>query len=135
MVSAMTNKDVVAELFARFSRSDVDGVLDLMTDDVGWRIAGRPELTPAHGVYDKERLRKLFRRMLSQLESGLHMKVVHAIAEGDDVAAEVESSGDLKNGRKYRQQYHFAIGFRGGRIASVREYLDTHHAWDVWIRP
>ncbi len=135
MVSGMTNKDIVAEMFARFSRSDIDGVLDLMTDDVTWRLAGKPELTPANGTYEKERLRKLFRRMVSQLESGLQMKVVHAIGEGDDVAAEVESQGDLRNGRKYRQQYHFAIGFRGGRIASVREYLDTHHAWDVWIRP
>jgi ketosteroid isomerase-like protein len=73
--------------------------------------------------------------MLSQLENGLRMTVVQAIAEGDDVAAEVESSGDLRNGRKYRQQYHFAIRIRGGKIAAVREYLDTHHAWDVWMRP
>ena len=131
----MTKKEVVAELFARFSRSDIDGALELMTDDVVWRIAGRPELTPVNGVHDKERLRKLFRRMLSQLESGLRMTVVRSIAEGDQIAAEVESQGDLKNGRKYRQQYHFAIGLRGGRIATVREYLDTHHAWDVWIRP
>jgi ketosteroid isomerase-like protein len=131
----MTNKEAVQELCARFGRGDVDGVLELMTDDVSWRIPGKPELTPVAGSFDKERLRKLFRRMLSQLENGLQMTVVNAIAEGDVVAAEVESSGDLKNGRKYRQQYHFAIGFRGGRIASVREYLDTHHAWDVWIRP
>ena len=130
----MTNKEIAGELFVRFTRSDIDGVLDLMTDDVSWRIAGKPELTPVNGNYDKERLRKLFRRMLSQLESGLQMTVVHAIGEGDEVAVEVESRGDLKNGRKYRQQYHFAIGFRGGKIASVREYLDTHHAWDVWMR-
>jgi ketosteroid isomerase-like protein len=50
------------------------------------------------------------------------------------VAVEVEPSGDLKNGRKYRQQYHFALDFREGKIAAVREYLDTHHAFDVWLR-
>jgi len=25
--------------------------------------------------------------------------------------------------------------FRDGKICAVREYLDTQHAYDVWIRP
>jgi ketosteroid isomerase-like protein len=62
------------------------------------------------------------------------MTVLGLIAEGNDVAIEVQTQGDLRNGRKYRQQYHFLITFRKGRIASVREYLDTHHAFDVWMR-
>ncbi len=32
------------------------------------------------------------------------------------------------------QQYHFLFTFRGGRIASAREYLDTQHAFEVRIR-
>jgi ketosteroid isomerase-like protein len=69
------------------------------------------------------------------LKDGLKMTVVSAIAERDQVAVEVESRGDLQNGREYRQQYHFRIDFRDGKIASVREYLDTQHAYEVWIRP
>ncbi len=129
------NKQVVTELFARFSAGDIEGVLALMTDDVTWRLPGKSELLPSAGVYDKERLRRLFQRMYALLEHGLQMKVVGMIAEGDRVAAEVESSGDLKNGRKYRQQYHFWIAVWDGKIAVVREYLDTQHAHDVWIRP
>src|SRR5216683_210666 len=128
------NKRLAAELFARFSASDIDGVLALMTDDVAWRIPGKPELSPAAGVYNKERLRRLFNRMVAQLNDGLKMTVTGSTAEGDRVAIEVESSGDLRNGRQYRQQYHFLISFRDGKIASVREYLDTHHAFDVWMR-
>ena len=131
----MGNKEIAAELFARFSRSDIPGVLSLMTDDVVWRIPGKPELSPAAGDYGKERIGRLFNRMLSQLESGLQMTVLGSVAEGDTVAVEVESSGDLKNGRRYRQQYHFAIVFQDGKIARVREYLDTQHAFDVWMRP
>ena len=129
------NKQVAADLFARFSASDIPGVLALMTDDVTWRIPGKPELSPAAGVYDKARLDRLFNRMLAQLNDGLKMTVSGSIAEGDHVAVEVESSGDLRNGRSYRQQYHFLITFRDGKICSVREYLDTHHAFDVWLRP
>ena len=56
------------------------------------------------------------------------------VAEGDRVALEVTSSGDLKNGRLYRQEYHFLMEFRDGKISAVREYLDTQHAHAVWIR-
>ena len=129
------NKQVAAELFARFSASDIPGVLALMTEDVTWRIPGKPDLSPAAGIYDKERIGRLFRRMLSQLENGLKMTVLSSVAEGDQVAVEVESSGDLKNGRQYRQQYHFLIALREGKIAAVREYLDTQHAFEVWMRP
>ena len=134
-MSTARNKQVAEELFERFSAGDIPGVLALMADDVNWRIAGKPELTPVAGVYDKERLGRLFRRMQAQLENGLEMTVLGSVAEGDRVAIEVESSGDLKNGRQYRQQYHFLITLRDGKIASVREYLDTHHAFDVWIGP
>jgi uncharacterized protein len=134
-VTTEENKRSAVELFARFSAGDIPGVLALMTDDVTWRLSGKPELSPVTGIYNKERLKRLFDRMLAQLESGLQMTVVGLVAEGDNVAVEVESQGDLRNGRKYRQQYHFLIAFRDGRIAAVREYLDTHHAYDVWARP
>jgi ketosteroid isomerase-like protein len=135
MSSPSENKQIVTELFSRLSASDVDGVQALLTDDISWRLPGTPELTPTAGLYDKKRLRRLMERMVSQLEHGLAFTVLHLIAEGDSVAAEVESSGDLKNGRKYRQQYHMLFRLRDGRIALVHEYYDTQHAHDVWIRP
>jgi ketosteroid isomerase-like protein len=129
------HKRTALELFARLSASDSPGVFALMTADVTWRVAGKPELSPVAGVYNAKRLKGLFDHMLAQLENGLHMKVLGMVAEGNTVAVEVESEGDLKNGREYRQQYHFLITFRDSKIAAVREYLDTHHAFDVWVRP
>src|SRR4051812_9955359 len=134
-MSTSRNKEIATELFPRFNQRGLPGVLALIAEDVVWRIAGKKELSPAAGDYGKERIGRLFNRMLSQLESGLEMTVLGSVAEGDIVAVEVESSGDLKNGRRYRQQYHFAIAFRDGNIARVREYLDTQHAFDVWMRP
>jgi uncharacterized protein len=128
------NKATAQRFFELFSASDIDGVLALMTDDATWRIPGKKELTPTAGVYTKERIGRLFRRMLEGLTAGLSMTVLSAIAEGDRVALEVVSSGDLKNGRLYRQEYHFLMEFRDGKISAVREYLDTQHAHEVWIR-
>jgi ketosteroid isomerase-like protein len=129
-----TNRTSAIELFERFTAGDLDGVFARMTDDATWRIPGKPELSRAAGVYDRARMRRLFERMLAQLTAGLEMTVVGTVAEGDRVSIEVESSGDLRNGRQYRQQYHFLMTFRDGRIASVHEYLDTHHAYEVWMR-
>jgi ketosteroid isomerase-like protein len=133
-VSAERNKAVARRLFERFTASDIPGVMALMTDGATWRIPGKKELTPTAGVYSRKNIEKLFRRMLEALEGGLRMTATSVIAEGDKVAVEAVSEGDLKNGRRYRQEYHFLLEFRDGRISAVREYLDTQHAHDVWIR-
>ena len=127
------NKATTREFFAAFSAGDIEKVLGSMTDDATWWIPGKKERSPTAGLYSKEKIGRLFHRMLAALQGGLQMTVKSCIAEGSFVAAEVESSGDLKNGRRYRQEYHMLLEFRGGRIAAVREYLDTQHAYDVWV--
>ena len=129
------NKRVATELFARFTASDLAGVLDTMTEDATWLIPGKPGSSPAVGLYDKRRIGRLFQAMLDRLKSGLAMTVSSAIAEGDKVALEVRSHGELTNGNVYQQEYHFLMEFRDGKICAVREYLDTQHAHAVWFQP
>ena len=135
MSTTEQNKAAAFRFFERFSASDIPGALALMTDDSTWWIPGKKDRSPAAGLYSKEKIGRLFGRMLDALESGLAMTVVSCIAEGDSVALEVVSSGDLRNGRQYRQEYHMLLRYREGKIASVREYLDTQHANDVWSAP
>ncbi len=134
-MSTEENKAVAFTFFERFTASDIEGALATMTDDSTWWIPGKKERSPSAGVYPKERIGRLFHRMLAALKTGLEMKVISCIAEGDRAALEVVSTGDLKNGRQYRQEYHMLLTFRDGKIASVREYLDTQHANDVWAVP
>lgn len=133
-MSTEHNKQQVTELFRHFTAADVPAVLALMHDDVTWKIPGKPELSPSAGVYDKTKIGALFNTMMGRLRGGLQMTVKGMIAQGDSVAAEVVSHGDLKNGRVYDQEYHFLIEFRDGRIKAVREYLDTQHAFAVWLQ-
>jgi RimJ/RimL family protein N-acetyltransferase/ketosteroid isomerase-like protein len=134
-VSVEENKAVAFAFFERFSAGDIAGSLDTMTEDATWWIPGKKERSPTAGLYSKERIGRLFRRMVGALKGDLQMDVISCIAESDRVAVEVESRGDLKNGRLYRQQYHMLLTFRNGKISSVREYLDTQHANDVWSMP
>ena len=134
-MSTQTNKAVAFAFFDRFSAGDIAGALDTLTDDATWQIPGAKERTPSAGVYSKERIGRLFGRMAAALKGNLAMTVVSCIAESDRVAIEVESAGDLKNGRRYRQQYHMLLTFRDAKISCVKEYLDTQHANDVWAAP
>ncbi len=127
------NKRLAREFFGKFSANDVAGALDCLSDDVTWWIAGKPGVTPTSGVNDRRKLARLFDNMMGQLKSGLRMSVKGMVAEGDKVAVEVESMGELKNGRVYNNEYHFLLTFRGGKIAAVREYLDTQHVHATWF--
>jgi len=128
------NKQLAEAFFSRFTTGDIAGILDTLTDDATWWVPGKPELMPAAGLYNKERIGRLFGNMVGQLKDGLKMTVKSAIAEGDQVALQAASRGELKNGRIYDQEYHFLITFRDGKICAVREYLDTQHAFAVWVQ-
>ena len=134
METEQRNKQAVAAFFERISAGDLDGVLAMLADDATWWIAGKPDRLPTAGLYAKPRVAKLLRGMQAGLKGNLKMTLVGAIAEGDQVAAEVRGAGELANGRSYRQEFHFLLAFREGSIVSVREYLDTQHAHDVWVK-
>ena len=129
------NKQLAAEFFARFNANDIAGALDAMTDDATWWIAGKPEQLPAAGVHRKDQIARLFHNMAGRLKNGLRMTVKSAIAEGDKVALEVESHGELHNGRIYSQEYHMLMTIRDGKVSAVREYLDTQHVFATWFEP
>lgn len=133
-MSTEQNRKLAAEFFARFDANDVAGALAMMSEDCNWWIAGKPGSNPSVGDHTKEQMARMFRTMGKALKGGLRMKVKSAIAEGDRVALEVVSRGELANGRVYEQEYHMLMTVRGGKIASVKEYLDTQHVNDVWFR-
>ena len=69
-------------------------------------------------------------------EDGGMRFTVHALtAEGDRVAAEVESYTPTAYGTLYNNHYHMMFEFRDGRIAVVKEYGDTAHARDIFGTP
>jgi uncharacterized protein len=129
------NKKLVGEFFTRFSAGDIEGVLGLMADDATWWIAGKPEQLSAAGDHSKEQIARVFYGMAGQLKNGLKMTVKSLIAEGDKVAVEAESYGELQNGRVYKQEYHMLMTIRDGKIGEVKEYLDTQHVFAIWFQP
>jgi ketosteroid isomerase-like protein len=130
---ANDNIRLVTDLFARMRAGDVRGMLQLFAEDATWLVPGKPERFPTAGTFDRERFGRLIERMRERGETELLISITRIVADGDQLAVEAEASMDLKNGRKYRQNYHFAIECRDGKVGRVREYLDTQHSHDVWF--
>jgi uncharacterized protein len=127
------NKAIACEFYRRFTANDIPGVMATMTHDASFWIAGKATDGALAGELSKPHIEQVFLGMLKRLKAGLNMRVLGCIAEGDKVALEVVSYGELKDGRVYDQQYHTLMRIRDGKIASIREYLDTHHVQKIWF--
>ena len=128
-MSAESNKELVREFMKRFSANDLPAALSMMSDDATWWVAGN---FPLSGTKTKKQFAELLGQIGGAVPDGIKLVPKAFTAEGDRVAVETESMADHTNGKKYRNQYHFLFEVRGGKIASVKEYLDTMHANDVF---
>jgi len=127
------NKDLVTEFLKRFGRNDVPGVLDMMDEECTWWIGGKVELFPLAGVKSKDEMRGILGAIVEPMPNGLEMRLRATTAEGERVAAEVESYGEAANGRIYNNDYHFLFRVRDGKMIEIKEYLDTMHTKAVFI--
>lgn len=131
-MSIETNKRVVAQFCELLSAGKTAAALDLMTDDVNYWILGDRTVIPSAGDHSKSGMKRIFDAMDERMSGPFQFVAKSMIAEGDQVALEAESHGSLKNGRVYNNLYHLRLTLRDGKIASVREYLDTRHVYDTW---
>lgn len=131
----MTTTDQNIELannFAKvFSTGDVEQILATLHPDATYWVSGGIE--GMSGVYDKAGFGALLSGVTTVYENGaLEVTPTSAIAQGDKVAVEATSFAKLNNGKVYQNQYHFLFEIRDGQIFSVKEYMDTKHAFDIF---
>ena len=126
-MSTDASRALVREYFDKM-RSGDPGLPDLLTDDVEWWVPpGSRMQGTARGKPE----------VLELLSSGLDLyapdvplqvSIERIVAEGDHVAAQLVIEGRTARGADYRNHYHFAFEIRDGRIARVKEYVDTAYA-------
>lgn len=132
MADAECNKAIVADFFETFSKGDVPGVIDRMHDDGSWWVSGA--ITGMSGTYPKATLAGLLdgARALYR-EGALRITPTSMTAEDDRVAVEATSFATMEDGRVYANSYHFLVTLRDGKVAAVREYMDTIHARETFF--
>ena len=134
-MSTEANKQIAKKLLAELSAGNLDGFFACLTPDATWTVMGKPESFALAGTRDMKQMKELLSGVSGSLEGPLAVTPIAMTAEGNRVAVEAKSSADLKNGRKYRNEYHFLLECRDGKIASVKEYLDTQHAKEILVDP
>ena len=125
------NKSIVKEFFKNFSAGNIGEAFALVSDNASWWVPGD---LPFSGTKTKAQYLQVVGAIKKGFPKGLKLNIVSMIAEGNTVAAEVESEGDHYSGKKYENKYHFLIKIENGKIIEVKEYMDTLHLYQL-IQP
>lgn len=123
------NKGTVLEWFGALSDGRYDDAWALMDPDGEyWVLRSRASIPVAdfRGVY-VEHMKKTF-------VDGLRFVPGVLTAEDDRVAALADSDGELVNGNRYDNKYHFLFQLRDGLITRVWEYGDTYQSWKAFAQ-
>lgn len=116
-MTSASAKDTVHRFFASFEAGDPAGTAAVIADDVIWWVQGR-------GAADKAAICANHAFLIGATTKRT-MNIVGEIAEGDRVAAEIDSAMLFQDGRTLHNTMHIAFTVRDGKISAVREYMDT----------
>jgi len=122
------NKALVREYFRRMQAGEAT-VADLMADDVTWWVPQSSELGGTH--CGKAAVLALMAKGVDLYQLPLSVSIEEMVAERDSVCVQLAIEAKTAAGRPYRNDYHFAFRVRDGRIAAVREYVDTKYASEL----
>ena len=132
MTTTNDNKQLVQTFFDRCSAGDNDGAFSLVSDNVAWWVPGS---LPLSGTKTKPQYLQIVNMIRQNFPTGFALKVTSMLADGNAVAAEVESEGTHVNGMRYENKYHFLFRIENGAIVHVKEYMDTLHLAQLLTGP
>lgn len=130
--SVEANKALARELFDAISRADVEKLDVLYADDFEIWTAGQ---LPISGTRTRAQALEGMKMIDGMFPDGIRFTITGMTAEGDRVAVEAFSEGLHVSGKPYRNEYHFLMVVRDGRIVRFKEYMDTLHAKEVLLAP
>ena len=128
MGSIEENKQFVRDFFAALNAGDVERIVAAYAEDGQLRTMGN---TLISGVASRDEIAAAAGGIYDVFPNGLRFTIKDMVAEGDKVAVEAESEGEHISGQTYANQYHFLFELRDGKLASLKEYMDTELVTDV----
>ena len=108
----------------------MEAAIDLLTPDATWWVIGDQAKVKVSGLKDRPRIERMLANLRIVFPDGMQGAIDGVTAEGERVAIEARSTAQAVNGLVYRNHYHFLVLVRGGRVAHVREYMDTLGVFD-----
>jgi uncharacterized protein len=126
--TTIDNKQVMERYVAALEAGDAEAVRDFFAEDATWWLVGDLPMSGTWSGRDAI-MDDFFGTAMAQYAPGsISLEVTGMVAEGDRIALEWTSRARTTAGEPYE---NFCIGvftLRDGRIAAVREYMDTAYA-------
>lgn len=118
------NKQIVLDFYDAGARGDLDACFALLADDITWTNIGSTKFS---GTYSGKQAiaENLLGPLFNQLKSGISSHIERLIAESDFVVAQTNGQAETLDGTPYNNIYCQVIRIHDGRIAEVKEYMDT----------
>jgi ketosteroid isomerase-like protein len=122
------SEEAVQKFFELLNAEDLEGVRELLTEDAAWIPQARD--MPGAGEY---RGRDVIVDQFLKPIRGLFAKgspsnrILSVASNGALVLVETHGTGHLSDGRSYDNRYAWAFEVREGKIAMIREYLDSYY--------
>jgi uncharacterized protein len=128
--ATMNSKEVVQGYLDALVAGDLEAIRESFAEDATWTIYGDlPIAGPWHGrdaIVDD--FLTTVGSGLFEPGSGPNFEFPMLIGEGDTVALEWRVDARSAQGAEYRNSYCGIFVVREGRIAEIREYLDSDYA-------
>ena len=122
------NKEIATKFLQALGSGDVEALRSVVSNDVVAITAGYSKVS---GPRDHDLILRICAAMPQITQSGIEFEILHATAEDDRVAVEVQGHSTMLDGKPYNNQYHFLFFIRNGKIHKLMEYLDNQLADDV----
>jgi uncharacterized protein len=122
------NKERVREFFIAMNAGDVDRIVAAYADDGYLRTMGR---TLISGTFSRAQIQGAAGQIYQVFPRGIQFTLDAMTAEGERVAVEAHSRGEHVSGSVYTNEYHFLFEFRDGKLAVLKEYMDTERVTDI----
>ncbi len=126
------HEQVAKAFLDALGRGDTATMSRLSTDDLTWWIMPGNKFS---GVHAKQAylaaLPKLFDNACGPLKLDYH----ETTGEADRLAVVARGDLPMKDGRHYRNIYHFLLHFRDGKISSGQEFTDSLHINEIFGPP
>jgi ketosteroid isomerase-like protein len=129
MSAEEANKELAARFLQLFSQGPAAAALAMTTDDFEYWVPGN---IPLSGRHNKTTVAQLLEGMAGAFKTPLEIEVLAYTAQDDRVAVEARSKATTATGKPFRNTYHFLFRFRDGKIAELREYMDTAHVVEAF---
>ncbi|WP_250508899.1 nuclear transport factor 2 family protein [Caballeronia sp. GACF4] len=122
-MSTQANVQVVKDFFAALGSGDKQALLAISAEDIEWIVPGEWALAGTHRGHAD--LANLLQKASEMVDTS-YPAPPEFVAQGDRVLVVGFATGRIKATNKtFEDHWIFAITVRNGKVASIREYIDT----------